>query len=231
LLLVGGSGDTAEIFRPLVEKLSLKLPEHEIATFSLSSGVGDGENLLEAQTGELTEVMRQLIDAGRFMKYDIFCTSMGAFPTIKLLIDPDLNNQIRKVVFFDPADYYLSASFSKAEGEITWSGSKRYLPEEPVISGELNKYKGEAVIDVVHLTLRNWSSDGYLDKEYRDRGRDYPGAFPRLSTDMVKSFYEMAPKKNRGKYVEVGGVPHGFMRDGNVQKNIERVVEELEKRF
>lgn len=225
LLLVGGSGDTVERFAPLVSLLSKRLFRHTICTFTLSNSCNEGESLLENQVGELDEVMKQLISQSKFAKLDLFCTSMGAYAAVKILTNPGYSQLFEKVIFFDPADYYLSSSFGSADGELTWSGYMEYLPGEPVVSGELKGYEGEAMIHVVHLTVRNHGSKGYVKKKHEERGKDEPGAYPRLNTEMVKKFFENTPEKNRGKYVEISDLPHGFIRDGDIQTNLIKVAD------
>lgn len=225
LLLVGGSWDTAERFIPLVSLLNKRLSQHTICTFTMSSSCKDGESLLGKQAAELGEVMEKLISQQRFVKYDLFCTSMGAYAVVKALINPVHSHVFNKVIFFDPADYYLSSNFGSADGELTWSGYMEYLPTEPLVSDELKKYRGEATIHVAHLTVRNHGSGGYVGAKYEDRGKDHPEAFPRLNTEMVKKFYESTSLKNRGRYVEVGGLPHGFIRDGDIQDNLVKVAD------
>lgn len=225
LLLVGGSGDTAERFTPLVSLLSKQLPQHTVCTFTMSSSCQNGESLLEKQAKELGEVMEQLKSNNKFTKFDLFCTSMGAYAAVKVLTNPTYSQLFDKVIFFDPADYYLSSSFGSADGELTWSGYMEYVPNESLISDELKQYQGDAKIDVVHLTLRNHCFEGYIDEKYEDRGKDHSEAYPRLNTKMVKNFYENTPTNNRGTYTEVGDLPHGFIRDGDIQKNLARVAD------
>lgn len=229
LLLVGGSGDTAERFVPLVEKLNEKLPHHTICTFTMSSSCPTGESLLDKQAEQLSEVMEQLVYRHKFAKFDLFCTSMGAYAAVKALINPKYSQLFERIIFFDPADYYLSSSFGSTDGEITWSGYMEYVPKGPLVSDELKQYEGEATIHVVHLTVRNHGPNGYVEEKYEDRGKDHPTAFQRLNTKMVKQFYENTPLKNRGKYLEVSDLPHGFVRDGDIARNLEHVAREILK--
>lgn len=221
--MVGGSGDTANKIQPLADLLSEKLPNHTICSFSLSQGSEEGTSVLDSQSQQLVEVIAELSSSHRFASYDLFCTSMGAYPAVKLLLDPQFSRLIRRAIFFDPADYYLSANFSDPDKEFAWSGSQDYSPIEPVISDELTKYRGEATIDVVHLTIRNYSSGGYVHDDYGKRGEDTPSAYPRLNTSMVKRFYDSTPAQNRGKYLEVNNLPHAISRDGKVSENLSKV--------
>lgn len=225
LVLVGGSGDTAEKFESLARALGEKLGGFVICTFTMSSEVGEGESLLNKQAEELREVMEQL--ATKFEEIDLFCTSMGAYATVKVLGEEKYYPFIKKVIMFDPADYHVSDKFQFAtpDSEITWSGYQEYEPKDKPIVEELKNYEGKAKIDVVHLVVRNHGQKGYIEKEYGDRGKDNPSGYPRLNTEMVKRFYENAPERNMGKYTEVNNLPHGFLRDGDIAKNLERVVD------
>ncbi len=184
--------------------------------------------MLDLQAKELRDVMDQLYTTNQFESVDVFCTSMGAYASVKILVDMESDGLINKVIFFDPADYYLSSRFSTLEGEDTWSGYMDYDPKEEVVSDRLKDYVGIATIHVIHLTLRNHGPNGYVEKDYRDRGKDEPSAYPRLNTKMVKKFYDNVPSRNQGEYVEMGDVPHGFMRDGNIQRNNVKVAEMIE---
>lgn len=223
LLLIGGTGDTIEKFQPLGEHLEQLLPDHAICTFSLSQRSEEGTSLLDVQEDELSEIISQLTAEHSFSEYDLFATSMGAYAAVKVLMHPEYRKVIRRVVFFDPADYYISDTFSDPDKEITWSGYQQYSPNRPVISSELSNYQGSARVDVVHLTVRNHGPNGYQESDFAKRGIDSPGCFPRLNTAMVKKFYENTPVGNRGEYREVGNLPHGFFRDGNIKANLQKV--------
>lgn len=223
LLLVGGSGDTAEGFLPLVTILSQKIPATNICTFTFSAQ-SKTESILDIQAIELVEVMDKLTIKLGYKSINIFATSMGAYSTIKLLSSNKYTNLIDKVIFFDPADYYLSAKFGDS-GDVTWSGSQKYLPTKDVISDELKHVTGKVKISVVHLTLRNYGNSGYLKNDYLDRGDYIPTGYPRLSTDMVKQLYDKIPKSNQDRYVELTEVPHALLRDGNISNNLIKTVE------
>ena len=98
---------------------------------------------------------------------------------------------------FNPADYYLNSN-----QDHTWSGSQDYNPNEKVISDEIKEIIGNFKVDVVHLTLHNYGKTGYIEKEYINRGKNHREAFPRLNTQMVKSFYYKVPNTNKGRYLE-----------------------------
>lgn len=218
LVLVGGDGDTIDVFAPLTQKISSKLPNHQICTFNFTTE-SQGESILDINTRELTFVFDQLITKHGIKTIDIWCTSRGAYPTVKLLQNEKYAKYLRRVIMYDPADYYLSETDLHS-----WSGSMDYNPSRRVVSDDFAHVKGGCIVDVVYLTLRNYGHDGYIQSEYIDRGLDDPLGFPRLNTSMVKSFYAKLPLKNRGKYLEDPVVPHGFVRDGDVELNYKRIV-------
>lgn len=221
LILVGGSGDTSEGFAPLTTKILEKLPDYSICTFSFST-TSKTESILDVQARELIEVFEQLTTHHNFQQIDIFATSMGAYATIKLLSSNKYASTIKNVIFYDPADYYPSAKFADSN-DVTWSGPQSYAPNSKVISDELKQLKGEYKITVVHLTLRNYNQDKYIDTNYSDRGIDHADGYPRLSTDMVRAIFEKIPLKNQGIYIEDPTVPHAILRDGDITANLERV--------
>lgn len=227
LVLVGGSGDTTEGFQPIVTKISEKLPDYSICTFTFSTQ-SETESLLDLQSRELDEVFSEITTKYNFKKIDVFCTSMGAYATIRLLNNKKYQNLINQVIMFDPADYYLSAKFANSD-DVTWSGPQEYSPIKPVISSELSTISSNCLVSVVHLTLRNYGVSGYLQKEFKDRGGEDPSGYPRLSTEMVKAFYAKVPTTNRGKYIEQNLVPHAILRDGNIGENLEHVVDLISK--
>jgi hypothetical protein len=217
LLVVGGYDDTSSVFAPLIAEFEHMLPDHTICSFDFTYASKSG-NIFTIQAEELANVMNQLLTNHNFNQIDIFCTSMGAYSTVKLLCNKRLTEKLKHIILYDPADYYADA-----QSDDTWSGADDYPPKERVISDELRNVKGKCVIDVVHLTLRNYSPDGYLDSDYSDRGTDHPGGYPRLNSQMVKAFYAKTPAPNMGRYLEERGVPHGFIRDGNIAKNLSQI--------
>ncbi|MBP9670257.1 hypothetical protein KBD75_02555 [Candidatus Woesebacteria bacterium] len=227
LVLVGGSGDTTEGFQPIVTKISEKLPDYSICTFSFSTH-SEAESLLDLQSRELDEVFSEITTKYNFKKIDVFCTSMGAYATIRLLNNKKYQNLINQVIMFDPADYYLSAKFANSD-DVTWSGPQEYNPIKPVISSELSTISGNCIVSVVHLTLSNYGVNGYIQKEFKNRGIDDPNGYPRLSTEMVKAFYAKVPTTNSGKYIEQNLVPHAILRDGNIPENLDHVVDLISK--
>ena len=228
LVLVGGSGDTAEGFAPLAQELVKALPDHSICSFSFSTKIV-GESLLDVQAKELAGVVDQILNDNKFDSalpnplakegsLDFFAASMGAYAMVKLLSNPKYAGKIGRVIFFDPADYYLSS-----HNYYSWTGAQEFAPTAPVVSDLLKDIQSNASVSVVHLTLRNYSAEGYIDSNYIDRGVDHLEGTPRLNSEMVKGFYTKAPTKSRGQYLEVGDIPHAILRDGNITQNIENV--------
>lgn len=216
LLVVGGYGDTLETFEPFLTALSKGFNDHQLCAVDLAQD--SDSNVLELQAEELQNVVSQLNQHPRFTAITIWCTSMGSYSVIKLLIKPTLLNKIIKVILFDPADYLVSAT-----SDTTWSGYQNFAPTSAVISDHLTAISGHIIIDVVHLTLKNHGPDGYLDQDYLRRGHSHTGGYPRLNSKMVKGFWDKIPQQNRGQYLEVDGIPHGFIRDGQIEQNFTQI--------
>lgn len=221
LVLVGGSGDTSVGFMPLVTKLLTKITDSSICTFSFSSH-SDSESLLDLQSRELEAVFSELTTKYDFKEINIFTTSMGAYATTYLLSNNRYSDIIKHVIFYDPADYYISAKFADSN-DVTWSGPDLYRPNKEVVSNRLKLIDSLVKISVVHLSLRNYSKSDYIDKDYSNRGIDHEGGYPRLNKQMVKHFYHCIPTKNQAGYLKETGVPHAILRDGNIQANLDKV--------
>ncbi len=222
LVLVGGSGDTVEGFAPLVTEFSKHITDTSFCSFNFSTTCSEG-SLLDLQSQELQEVFKELTTKHDFNEINIFTTSMGAYATTYLLNNNTYSTIINHVIFYDPADYYISAKFAGSD-DSTWSGPDLYRPNKEVVSNRLKLIDSQAKISVVHLTLRNYSKSGYIDTDFSDRGFDHEFGYPRLSKQMVKHFYHCIPVKNQAGYIKEAGVPHGgITRDGNIQANLHKV--------
>lgn len=221
LVFVGGWGDKKEVFDGIVKKLQKKLYPSDIATFSFR-GYEDGKIYpASTQVDELKTVLRFLKKKKSITNVKLFVTSMGAYGACYVLADAEFSNLVAKVLFFDPADYYIGE-----ESDSTWSGYEDFKPDKVLVSSMLREIHSSVLINVVHLTLRNHGPSGYISDDLRKREYGSPDSFPRLNTAMVKAMYNKLPEANRGKYIELGNVPHGFIRDGNLRRN-EKLVSEL----
>ncbi|MFA6004981.1 MAG: hypothetical protein WC775_00660 [Patescibacteria group bacterium] len=220
VIFVGGSGDTRNTFNALVLELQ-KRTNRPVVTFSFSGVEENKQPTLNQQTSDLLEILQYSKSMLKFSSIAILCTSMGAYSTTEALLDKQFDPFISKVVFIDPADYYITEAQSL--NPKTWSGFESYNPNKETISQKLAKISSSVIIDVIHSFLRNHGPNGYLP--VADRGSDKFGYFPRLSTLMVKSFFDFTPDKNKGSYIEDEQIPHAFMRDGDIDKNIVRIVE------
>lgn len=221
LVLVGGSGDTVEGFAPLVTEFSKLITETAFCSFNFSTTCSEG-SLLDLQSQELQEVFKELTTKNDFKEINIFTTSMGAYATIYLLSDNKYSDILKHVIFYDPADYYISAKFADSN-DVTWSGPDIYRPNKEVVSNRLKLIDSNAKISVVHLSLRNYSKSDYIDKDYSNRGIDHEGGYPRLNKQMVKHFYHCIPAKNQAGYIKEAGVPHAILRDGDIAANLSKV--------
>jgi hypothetical protein len=221
LVLVGGSGDTVERFAPLVKEFSKFITDTSFCSFNISATCADG-SLLELQSQELLEVFHQLTTKHDFKEINIFTTSMGAYASTDLLSTNLYSDIIKHMIFYDPADYYIGAKFTDSN-DVTWSGPDTFRPNKEVVSNRLKFIDSQTKISVVHLTLRNYSKSGYIDKDYSKRGIDHDGGYPRLNKDMVRHFFNCLPTINKAKFVKEPGVPHGFLRDGDITTNLRKV--------
>lgn len=109
----------------------------------------------------------------------------------------------------------------------SWNGIESYNPDDNLASDLLLKIGSDIKISLINFTIRNFTKDGYVN--VKERHIDNPECFVRLNNDMKMAFWDKTPKQNREKYIEINKVPHAFMRDGNIEKNIEELVEILLK--
>lgn len=226
LVLIGGVGDPAEIFNPLVQLLLPKLSNHTICTFTFSQTSLDLP-LLKQQSLELENVLDQLIANPEIKALDLWCTSMGSFSTVQALTNPKYNQYLKNAVFFDPADYYLDDYVYSVDSENTWSGYQKYAPSKPTISQEMSKITSNVRVSIIHLTVRNHSKVGYLERSYGKRNQDHENGYPRLNTEMVKVFFTNTPKHNQAKYLEMNYLPHAIFRDGDIEYNLKTIASQL----
>lgn len=225
ILIVGGSGDSKDSYDELVHKLLPLVPHDTIVTFSFR-GVEEGLDMpLHQQVQDLKDVMVELkrhsIDTVR-----IVATSNGAFSVAHLLIDPEWAKMIRNVILLDPADHYCDTEESVASSH-TWTGVESYSPTRKTISKLMGEITSNVIVHVINFTLRNYRKDGYTDADLR--GVDDPHNYARLNNDMVSSFYIHTPQINKGTYEEDSTLPHAFMRDGDKEKNMMRIVDILKR--
>lgn len=227
LILVGGSGDDARSFDPLIAELHKVLPHIHVVTFSFLGTITQRDVPLHSQVNDLKQVLTQSIQRNNKKVY-IAATSQGAYSTTHTLVDDVLGSYISRCIFIDPADYYIDDTIKTSQVR-TWSGVMSYLPNKKTISSLMKEIKSNVIIDVIHFTLRNYGKDGYGNPN--ERGDDNPHMFPRLNTNMVQSFYLNAPEKNRGQYIENNSLPHAFTRDGDIPKNWKILSELIQQRI
>ena len=126
----------------------------------------------------------------------------------------------------DPADYLVD--MGEKEGK-TWTGYEKYDFEADTLSKLMTKINSNVKVHVVNFKIRNYSDKGYPPES--ERSKDNSKLFSRLNNDMVEAFYERTPYKNHGMYIEDDSLPHAFLRDGNINKNIKTVCSYLEEIF
>ncbi|MCX6730532.1 MAG: alpha/beta hydrolase [Candidatus Roizmanbacteria bacterium] len=225
ILFVGGSGDSKDSFTSLITQLVVAFPHYKFITFSFR-GVEDHKNLLlSQQIDDLKWVIKSILETDE-SKITLVATSNGAYSSSHILINPQFHRHIKNIVFLDPADHYINTQITVKEAR-TWTGLQPYLPSNPTSSTLLQHISSDIKINVVNFTIRNYGVEGYV--EMHDRGIDNKNKYTRLNNDMVKSFYQNTPNKNRGLYIEDDTLPHAFMRDGDVEKNIRRITHILQR--
>lgn len=221
LIIVGGFGDKGDDYSDLVDLLKHNLPSLAYCTFTLTQVEKDIDTLLYKQAEELEVLASTLLKRDNFSKLILYTSSMGAFATTMLVTNPKFSKYISHVLYFDPADYYLTGNVTRPSGSITWAGHESYKPNKPTASSLLKKLQGNIKVNVIHFTIKNYGPDGYCTSNLIERGKDWENGCTRLSTDMVKNFYENIPIANKGKYLEVSNLPHGYFRDGDIKQNIQ----------
>ncbi len=226
LIYVGGSSDTKETLEPLITALLNDNIFDQIIVVAF--GQEDGDFVIDdllSQPKQLENTIEALLEKETILleTTTILGTSMGAFSLVCVLA----NNRyvaFERVIFLDPADYYLDGlRSSEDDASYTWSGSAQYQPEKETAASLLPNISLAAKIDVVFLSLRNYMTDGYVEAAYKDRGADHVDGYSRLNADMVRAFYDKLPEKNKGRWVTNNVLPHRFMRDGDVEKNVQEV--------
>lgn len=215
IIIVGGWGDTRNEFLNIVTLLVNKGINESFTTFSFRGYEDKKYRPLLQQSKDLKEVVEYFIGKKNITEIKLINTSDGAVSSTYLLFSDDFGDSINKAIYLDPADYYQESIGKLTEDIFIWPGFKKFEPTKKVVADLLTKVKSDVMVDVVNFTLRNYGPDGYSPHPSVDN----PNYFPRLNNDMVRNFYEKTPKKNRGKYMEIPGIPHAFLRDGNVKEN------------
>jgi len=218
IVFIGGSGDDKQKFVPLVERLVELGVQKNLLTFSFRGVEERVELPLRQQVEDLKEVLDWTVQ-NNLGAVTLISTSMGAFSASLTMVDHKYQDVIVKSIFVDPADYYVR-DFPLNEYS-DWHGFVNYSPIGETGSSSLKKGIGSIKVDLINLTLRNFSRGGYAVIE--ERGIDNSKLYPRLNDNMVRSFYENPPEQNRGKYIENNEIPHAFMRDGNLHQNVEKL--------
>lgn len=221
MLFVGGSGDSKDSYTKLMEQLTITFPHYKFITFSFQ-GVEEGiDNFLSLQIQDLKEVLYDIFN-DKHVEITLIATSNGAFSTSHILVDKQFNPFIKNAILLDPADYFIDGAVTVKNAR-TWTGLQKYAPSNPTTATLLNKITSDVRVNVVNFTIRNYGEKGYVEKQ--ERGVDNDKKYSRLNNEMVRSFYKNIPKENRGLYIEDNTLPHAFMRDGNLKKNIQRITE------
>ena len=220
LIFIGGSNNDKTDFQPLIDNMYEKIQDLNYVSFTFRPDIGKDEYSLTQQIKDTIEVVDITEKEFQAQEIIIFATSMGAYAATKLLTNQKYNDLITTAIYYDPADFPLDDSQTNKKFK-TWSGDDVYAPTTSTISQILETMTSQAKVHIINSTLRNHLRDRYVEAPYR--GDDNPDLFPRLNNDMVKAFYNFLPRANKGRYLETNTVPHAFLRDGYIQRNIDQM--------
>lgn len=226
IVLIDGSGGNRLKLRPLAEYLNTKFNNKNIVSISFSGTETGVSYPPKTQYNDLKLVLNYLIENKENKKFDLVCTSMGSISTVLVLNDKDLDKYLANVIMLDPADY--SIDMGEKEGK-TWTGYEKYDFEADTLSKLMCSINSDAKVHIINFKIRNYSDKGYAPD--LERGIDNPKLYSRLNNEMVETFYERTPYQNHGMYIEDDRLPHAFLRDGNIKKNMKTVSGYLEEIF
>lgn len=134
VILIGGSGDFKEIFSKIVKNLHKKSLNKDLLTFTFSYLLDKNDLPLIEQYNDLKRVLQYLEKHYSYAQIELMATSQGAYSVCKVLADKEVNTNIRKAHFVDPADYELSSEKNPSQTTHTWTGSSVYQPTEKTAS-------------------------------------------------------------------------------------------------
>lgn len=226
IVLIDGSGGNRLKLRPLAIYLNSKFADKNIVAISFSGSETGVSYPPKTQYGDLKAVLNYLIENKENKKFDLVCTSMGSVSTVLVLTDKDFDKYLANVIMLDPADYFID--MGEKEGK-TWTGYEKYDFEADTLSKLMSNINSDVKVHIINFKIRNYSDKGYVIES--GRGVDNPKLFSRLNNNMVEAFYERTPYKNHGMYIEDDNLPHAFLRDGNIKKNIKTISNYLEEIF
>jgi hypothetical protein len=216
VVMIGGFGDDRNAFKNICHGLIETKSDTDVCSYSIRGLETDKSFPVFQQILDLQEVLDLLLTRG-YQNIKLVSTSMGSIAMTAVLVDKKYKEFISSGIYLDPADYYLK--FDVLEEPETWSGYKKYEPTQPTVSTLLKNLDTNVKISVVSFALKNCVEDKYFFSANSERGVDIPKGHSRLSIEMTKSFFENTPSKNKGRYIENKTLPHGFERDGDVNRN------------
>ena len=220
ILFIPGHPGSKREFEGVIKLLLRKIKDWSFITFSFR-GFDTGKAYpINRQVSDLNELLEFIVQDVSPAKIALIGTSSGAVSVTSVLSSGKFSELIAKVLYIDPADFYLR-DLDKTEEMFIWSGPNAFKPDGEVTADLLAQINSDVSINVVGFTLRNYGRAGYSD----NRIKDDPGLYPRLNQTMVRNFFNKIPKKNKGKYIEVNNIPHAFIRDGNVLENEKNVAD------
>ncbi len=221
VILIGGVGDNRKILGQIITAMYKINSKVNYACFSFLGTESNTPYPYSQQVKDLEAVIKYLIAENKDGELSLIATSAGAFSSVYAVCNKAFKDNIKKLVLLDPADYYL-ADADKTEVH-SWSGADDYQPEQATLASKISEIIPQCLVDVIHLSLKNYSAQGYIDEDFQERGNSHEEGYPRLNKEMVQAFYDNLPEINKGKFSQVEGIPHGFVRDGDVEVLIAKV--------
>jgi pimeloyl-ACP methyl ester carboxylesterase len=228
IVFIGGDGNTRNTWTKIIELIQKNNSGINCVSFSFSGREDDENYSLRQQLFDLSAVIEYLIIGKGIKDFTLFATSEGTYSTCLFIGVSKYSENIKSIIFFDPADYHLFPDFYK-QSDYIWNGPNKFNPKGNLASDFLPVISPKTKVHVIRLTLRNYGKQGYLVKDNKSRDLDNPNGYPRLNTEMVKGFYAKTPNASRGKYIEQPDIPHAINRDGNIEKNNQTVAKLLLK--
>lgn len=226
IVLIDGSGGNRLKLRPLAEYLNSRFNNKNIVAISFSGTETGVSYPSTTQYDDLKSVLNYLIENKVNKMFNLVCTSMGSVSTALVLNDKHFDKYLANVIMLDPADYLID--MGEKEGK-TWVGYERYDFEANTLSKLMNNINSDVKVHVINFKIRNYSDKGYASQS--ERSKDNSKLYSRLNNDMIEAFYERTPYKNHGMYIEDDNLPHAFLRDGNIKRNIKTIHSYLEEIF
>lgn len=220
IIFVSGSGDSKQNFYPIIKSVRDNV-EHTLVCFSFRGRETDKNYDRAQQVQDLKDVINHLIEGG-YKEIILVPFSMGFLSVSSILSTNIYSKCITDVIMFDPADYPTDGSRG------TWSGSDKFDSDLELYSDGLENIEGDFKINIIFFGLRNFDPAN-KPRTNKERGVDKPDFATRLNIKMSKNIHNQIPEKNRGKFIIDPRLPHAFLRDGNIERNIKDISNYIKK--